>query len=302
MPELPEVETVRRGLEPVLVGRRIRRVDLARKDLRRPFPPHFAERLRGRTVTSLARRGKYLLARLDSGETWLIHLGMSGRFTIIPPNGKPRVPGEFYYEAPADAGARGPHDHVVIELEDGYRLVFTDPRRFGVMDLIAPDGEESHPLIADLGIEPLGNEMNAERLAKAFRGKKAPLKAALSDQKVIAGLGNIYSCEALFRAGLSPFKPAASLVTKAGAPRAGLERLVKAIREVLGEAIEVGGSTLRDYADANGTPGGFQTLFSVYDREGEPCRRPGCGGIIKRVVQSGRSTFYCPRCQRRTGS
>lgn len=298
MPELPEVETVRRGLEPVLVGRCIRRVDLARKDLRRPFPPHFAERLQGRTVTSLARRGKYLLARLDSGETWLIHLGMSGRFTIIPPTGKPRVPGEFYYEAPANAGSRGPHDHVIIDLEGGYRLVFTDPRRFGVMDLIAAGGEEAHPLIADLGVEPLGNEMNAETLAKAFRGKKAPLKAALSDQKLIAGLGNIYACEALFRAGLSPFKPAASLVTKAGAPRAGLERLVKAIREVLSEAIEVGGSTLRDYADTNGAPGGFQALFRVYDREGEPCPRPGCNGTIKRQVQSGRSTYYCQRCQR----
>jgi formamidopyrimidine-DNA glycosylase len=299
MPELPEVETVRRGLEPVLVGRRILKVDLARPGLRLPFPGHFAQRLQGRTVTALARRAKYLIARLSSGESWLIHLGMTGRFTIIAPDGRPHGLGEFYYETAADAVARGPHDHVAIDLEDGWRLIYTDPRRFGLMDLIAPGAEASHPLLKDLGIEPLGNEMNAQTLAKALRGKKAPLKAALLDQKIIAGLGNIYVCEALFRARLSPFAPAGSLVTRAGGPRLGLERLVGAIRAVLTEALAAGGSTLRDYAGADGAPGRFQQHFDVYDRAGEACTRPGCGGTVERLVQAGRSTFWCPRCQRR---
>ncbi len=300
MPELPEVETVRRGLEPVLVGRRIEKVSLARPDLRFPFPKDFAARLEGATVTALSRRAKYLLAALSTGETWLMHLGMTGRFTIIAPDGRPQGLGEFYYEAAAGPQGLGPHDHVIIDLEGGWRLIYSDPRRFGVMDLIEAGREAEHPLLKDLGLEPLGNDMNAENLAKAFRGKKAPLKAALSDQKIIAGLGNIYVCEALFRAGLSPFAPASSLVTKAGGARVGLERLVRAVRAVLAEALAAGGSTLRDYAGADGAPGRFQQQFDVYDREGEACRRPGCGGTIKRVVQSGRSTFYCPRCQRRT--
>ncbi len=298
MPELPEVETVRRGLEPVLVGRRIVRVDLAREGLRFQFPARFAARLEGTTVTGLSRRAKYLIASLSSGESWLIHLGMTGRFTVIAPDGRPQGLGEFYFETAADAAARGPHDHVVIDLDGGWRLIYSDPRRFGIMDLISGGGEASHPLLAHLGIEPLGNAMNAESLASAFAGKKAPLKAALSDQKIIAGLGNIYVCEALYRAGLSPRSPAASLVTRAGAPRVGLERLVEAIRAVLTEALAAGGSTLRDYAGADGAPGQFQQRFDVYDREGEACKRPGCGGTVKRLVQAGRSTFYCPRCQR----
>ena len=298
MPELPEVETVRRGLEPVLVGRRIARVDLARDGLRFPFPRGFAAGLEGTTVTGLFRRAKYLIARLSSGESWLIHLGMTGRFTIVAPDGRPQGLGEFYFETAAEPSVRGPHDHVVIDLDGGWRLIYADPRRFGIMDLIAAGGEESHPLLMRLGIEPLGNAMNAENLATAFAGKKAPLKAALSDQKIIAGLGNIYVCEALFRAGLSPRNPAASLVTRAGAPRVGLERLVQAIRAVLTEALAAGGSTLRDYAGADGAAGQFQQRFDVYDREGEPCKRRGCGGTVKRLVQAGRSTFYCPRCQR----
>jgi len=302
MPELPEVETVRRGLEPVLAGRRIVKVTLARGNLRFPFPKDFAARLEGASVTALHRRAKYLLAHLSTGETWLMHLGMTGRFTVIAPDGRPQGLGEFYYESAAGPEARGPHDHVVIVLEGGWRIIYSDPRRFGVMDIIPAGLEGDHPLLKDLGLEPLGNQMNADNLAKAFRGKKAPLKAALSDQKIIAGLGNIYVCEALFRARLSPFAPAGSLVTKAGAPRASLERLVKAIREVLVEALKAGGSTLRDYAGADGAPGAFQQQFDVYDREAEACRRPGCGGTVKRLVQSGRSTFYCPRCQRRAGS
>jgi len=301
MPELPEVETVRRGLEPVLVGRRIVRVKLARNDLRFPFPQDFAARLEGATVTALHRRAKYLLARLSTGETWLMHLGMTGRFTVVAPDGQPQGLGEFYYESAAEARGAGPHDHVVIDLDGGWRIIYSDPRRFGIMDIIPEGGEAEHPLLKGLGLEPLGNAMNADNLAKAFRGKKAPLKAALSDQKIIAGLGNIYVCEALFRARLSPFAPAGSLVTRAGAPRASLERLVAAIREVLGEALKAGGSTLRDYAGADGAAGQFQERFDVYDREGEPCRRAGCGGTVKRLAQSGRSTFYCPRCQRRTG-
>ena len=298
MPELPEVETVRRGLEPVLVGRRIACVDLARDGLRFPFPQGFAARLEGTTVTGLFRRAKYLIARLSSGESWLIHLGMTGRFTIVAPDGRPQGLGEFYFETAAEPAARGPHDHVVIDLDGGWRLIYADPRRFGIMDLISGGGEESHPLLMHLGIEPLGNAMNAENLATAFAGKKAPLKAALLDQKIIAGLGNIYVCEALFRAGLSPRSPASSLVTRAGAPRVGLERLVQAIRAVLTEALAAGGSTLRDYAGADGAPGRFQQRFDVYDREGAPCKRHGCGGTVKRLVQAGRSSFYCPRCQR----
>jgi formamidopyrimidine-DNA glycosylase len=298
MPELPEVETVRRGLEPVLVGRRIERVKVARADLRQPFPPRFAERLTGRTVTAIARRAKYLLLGLDSGETWLVHLGMTGRFTVVPPEGRPLSLGEFYYEVPAEGAGKGPHDHVVIELEGGFRLVFGDPRRFGVMDLIAPGAEETHPLLSHLGIEPLGNALSADALAPLFARRQAPLKAVLSDQKVIAGLGNIYACEVLHRAGLAPDRRAQTLVTKAGAPTPRLEALVAAIRAVLAEAIAAGGSTLRDYAGATGEPGGFQQLFAVYDREGEPCPRPGCGGTIRRSVQGGRSTFWCPRCQR----
>jgi formamidopyrimidine-DNA glycosylase len=298
MPELPEVETVRRGLEPVVVGRRIVSVDLARPDLRFAFPEGFARRLEGHTVTALQRRAKYLIAPLSSGESWLVHLGMTGRFTLIAPGGVAQNLAEFYYETGADGRVRGPHDHVVIDLEGDWRLVYSDPRRFGVMDIVAAGGEADHPLLKDLGIEPLGNAMNAQNLAPVLAGRKAPLKAALLDQKIIAGLGNIYVCEAMWRSALSPSRHAGSLVTKAGQPRVALERLVAAIRAVLADALAAGGSTLRDYAGADGAAGTFQQRFDVYDREGEACKRRGCGGTIRRKVQAGRSSFHCPRCQR----
>lgn len=294
MPELPEVETVRRGLLPVLEGGTIRAVRLARPDLRFPLPKDFAARLQGRRVEALNRRAKYLIAALDSGDSLLMHLGMTGRFTVYTPAGPAVTLGELYFDGLASAG-NGLHDHVVFEMEAGSRIVYTDPRRFGIMDIIV-DGA-AHPLLQDLGVEPLGEALDAAYLWRAFRGKRAPLKAALLDQRIIAGLGNIYVCEALYRAGLSPLRIAGTLARRR-APDPRLERLVAAIRAVLTEAIAAGGSTLRDYARSDGTPGAFQQVFDVYDREGEPCRRPGCRGRIRRVVQSGRSTFRCPVCQR----
>jgi formamidopyrimidine-DNA glycosylase len=297
MPELPEVEIVKRGLEKAMAGRRITAVRLSRGDLRRPFPEAFAARLAGRRVERFARRAKYVLLHLDSGEVLLVHLGMSGRFTVLSPGHAPAGLAEFYVRpGPAGTGA-GPHDHVVFETEGGLKVVYTDPRRFGVMDLF-PKGElERHPLLAGIGVEPLGNGFSGAHLAHTLRGRKAPLKAALLDQRIIAGLGNIYVCEALHRARLSPLRRAGTLVKRKGYdPR--LDDLVAAIRAVLGEAIEAGGSTLRDHARPDGVPGAFQSRFAVYDREGEPCPRPGCGGNVKRIVQAGRSTFYCPRCQK----
>jgi formamidopyrimidine-DNA glycosylase len=297
MPELPEVETVMRGLEKVLLAQRIIKVRLARPDLRLPFPHGFAKRLEGRRIDRLERRAKYILIHLDSGEALLLHLGMSGRFTVL--NGKGRVVGlgEFYEESAAPGNGEGPHDHVVFDIEGGRRLVYTDPRRFGIMDLVKIEDLPGHPLLAGIGAEPLGNSFSADYLADSFRWKKAPLKAALLDQSVIAGLGNIYVCEALHRARLSPLRKARTLVRKKGYdPR--LDELVHHIRNVLQEAISAGGSTLRDYTRPDGERGVFQHRFAVYDREGEPCLRPGCGGIIRRIVQSGRSTFYCPRCQK----
>jgi len=297
MPELPEVETVMRGLETVLTGKRIAQVRLARGDLRFPFPPDFAKRIEGRLVLRLMRRAKYILAFLEGGEVLILHLGMSGRFTIIDAKGRMQALGEFYDESAAPDGGRGPHDHVVFTREDGLRVVYTDPRRFGLMDLVGETSLASHKLLAEIGVEPLGNEFDALYLAEAFRGKKAPLKAALLDQRLIAGLGNIYVCEALHRASLSPKRRAGSLVTKKGHdPR--LEDLVRHIRAVLTEAIAAGGSTLRDFLHPQGEKGSFQQVFAVYDREGEKCPRRRCGGTIKRIVQSGRSTFYCPRCQK----
>ena len=297
MPELPEVETVMRGLEAVLAGKRIHKVRLARGDLRFPFPPDFASRVEGRTVLRLKRRAKYILAFLEGGEVLILHLGMSGRFTVIDNKGRMTGLGEFYEESAAPDGGSGPHDHVVFTREDGLRVIYTDPRRFGLMDLVGETGLDSHRLLADIGVEPLGNEFDAAYLAEAFRGKKAPLKAALLDQRLIAGLGNIYVCEALYRARLSPKRKAGSLVRKnAYDPR--LEELVRHIRAVLLEAIAAGGSTLRDFIQPTGDSGSFQQSFAVYDREGEKCRRRSCGGTIKRIVQSGRSTFYCPRCQK----
>lgn len=288
MPELPEVETVRRGLEPALTGRRIARVELRRPDLRIPLPKDFARRLEGRRILGLSRRAKYLLAALDSGETLIIHLGMSGQLTLR--------------HASAEAGrarlhhAREPssgHDHVIIDLDGGRQLVFNDPRRFGLMTLATTADLAEHPLLAHLGIEPLGNELSADYLLAHLAGRRTSLKAALLDQTLIAGLGNIYVCEALYRARLSPRRSCASL----GKVRA--ERLAAAIRSVLEEAVAAGGSSLKDYVHADGTLGYFQHHFAVYDREGQPCRRPACKGtLIKRIVQSGRSTFYCPSCQR----
>jgi formamidopyrimidine-DNA glycosylase len=293
MPELPEVETVRRGLAPALEGRTILRGELRRPDLRFPFPARFAERLAGRTVTSLGRRAKYLLADLDDGEVLVMHLGMTGRFAVERPGGKRDEPGEFYY----DTGRLPAHDHVILHLDDGARIVFNDVRRFGYMDLVARADLASCRHFRDMGLEPTGNDFDGEALARMFRGRLAPLKAALLDQRLVAGLGNIYVCEALHRAGLSPARAAGTLVTEAGRPGAACERLAQAIREVIAEAIRAGGSTLRDYRHADGTPGAFQEEFRAYGREGEPCPTPGCRGVIRWMVQSGRSTFYCEACQ-----
>ncbi len=288
MPELPEVETVRRGLAPALVGARILAVALRRADLRFPFPRDFAARLTGRTIRDLRRRAKYLLADLDNGETLVMHLGMSGSFRV---DGE--TPGLFHH--PRDRNAA--HDHVVLTLESGARVTYNDPRRFGFMLLIETHALEAHKLFAGLGVEPLGAGLDAAFLARLFRGRAAPAKAVLLDQRRIAGLGNIYVCEALHRAGISPLSAAGRLVTNAGRPRAALSRLPDAIKTVLGEALAAGGSSLRDHRQADGALGYFQHSFRVYDREGAACPTPGCGGTIARAVQSGRSTFFCPRCQ-----
>ncbi|MEN6541311.1 bifunctional DNA-formamidopyrimidine glycosylase/DNA-(apurinic or apyrimidinic site) lyase [Parvibaculum sp.] len=293
MPELPEVETVRRGLAPALEGRRIRLATQRRANLRYPLPEHFAERLTGRLVERLDRRAKYILARLEGGEVLLIHLGMSGRFTIHPPSGDRSSPGAFHHAMPESGAGAEKHDHIILDMEDGTRIVYSDHRRFGFMDLIAADDLDKNPHLAALGPEPLGNEFSAATLSERLKGRRAPIKAALLDQRTVAGLGNIYVCEALFRAGLSPNRTAASVV---GPQRS--ERLARAIRDVLNEAIAAGGSTLRDYAHTDGELGYFQHSFAVYDREGQACSKPGCGGTVKRIVQSGRSTFYCPRCQK----
>lgn len=291
MPELPEVETVRRGLAPVMEGARITRADVRRPDLRWPFPERMAERLTGARVLTLARRSKYILGHLDTGETLIIHLGMSGRMVISAPEagGDARaMPGQFHHTHPAPEK----HDHVVLDLDNGARVTFNDARRFGAMDLIATEEVEAHWLLAGLGPEPLGNGFNAAHLVAAFRGKRTPVKAALLDQRIVAGLGNIYVCEALYRAGISPLR----LAGRIGAAR--IEALVPIIRDVLAEAIEAGGSSLRDYRQADGDLGYFQHRFQVYGREGAPCLTPGCAGIIRRKVQSGRSSFYCAQCQR----
>jgi formamidopyrimidine-DNA glycosylase len=285
MPELPEVETVRRGLAPVLVGRRIARARTRRADLRFPFPPRFAARLKDRRVDALERRAKYMLAHLDDGMVWVTHLGMTGRWSIV---GAERQPGDLYYSEPPDPA----HTHVVIDMETGPRLEFNDPRRFGYMDLIAERELDAHPFFKGMGPEPIGNEFHLPYLKHAFGGKKTSVKAALLDQRVVAGLGNIYVVEALHRAGIAPTRPAGRISTLR------LEKLTHAIRAVLEEAVDAGGSTLNDYARVDGAQGGFQHRFRVYDREGEPCLTKNCGGTIVRAVHGGRSTFWCPRCQR----
>jgi formamidopyrimidine-DNA glycosylase len=295
MPELPEVETIRRGLQPVMEGARIVSVETRRPDLRFPFPPDFAGRLSGHRVIALGRRAKYLTAEIEGGPLLICHLGMSGSFRVEA-DGTASTPGEFYHERSKAAS----HDHVVFHLASPRgkksRVVFNDPRRFGFM-LFADDNNE-HPMLADLGVEPTGNTLDGRLLADLMRGKKTPLKAALLDQTLIAGLGNIYVSEALWRAGLSPRRAAGTIAPANGRAGERAERLATAIRSVIADAIEAGGSSLRDYVHADGSLGYFQHSFSVYDREGEPCRKPGCNGTIARIVQGGRSTFYCPVCQR----
>ena len=291
MPELPEVETVRRGLAPVMEGAAFLRVEQRRPDLRAPFPPHFASRLAGRRVTSLGRRAKYLTADLDDGMVLVIHLGMSGSIRIEA-DGKSATPGTYYH---ARTKLRA-HDHVVFHMSSGVRVVFNDPRRFGLMDLVPRAGLEASKHFRAVGIEPLGNALNGATLATLMAGRNAPLKAVLMDQRVVAGLGNIYVCEALWRARLSPDRKAGTMATKTGKPTIAAERLATAIRDVLQDAIAAGGSSLRDHIRATGELGEFQHTFAVYDREGEPCARGR--GIIRRKVHAGRSTFYCPVCQR----
>jgi formamidopyrimidine-DNA glycosylase len=291
MPELPEVETVRRGLVPVLEGAVIERVELRRPDLRFPFSPRFAARLKGRRIEALRRRGKYLLAETDADLVLLMHLGMSGSFRI---EGRAPVGGDAFHHP---RGKDLAHDHAVFHLKGGARVIYNDARRFGFMLLLRRDELETHPLLAGLGLEPTGNMLSAEALAPKFSGRAAPVKAILSDQRVIAGIGNIYASEALWRARLSPRRMGGSLVRASGKPTERLERLAEAVRAVIADAIEAGGSSLRDYVQADGTLGLFQHRFAVYEREGKSCPRSD-GGVVRRIVQSGRSTFFCPVCQR----
>lgn len=293
MPELPEVETVRRGLAPVMEGARFARVEARRGDLRWPLPEHFVQRLEGKTVAGLGRRAKYLLADLSSGEVLMMHLGMSGSFRIAVPSGE-GVPGEFHHPR----GKLAAHDHIVFHMSNGAVVTFNDPRRFGFMKLTRRAELDEHPLMKAMGPEPLGNAFNAQMLAEAVAGKSTSLKAALLDQRVVAGLGNIYVCEALHRAHLSPRRKASTLADRKGAPNERAEALVPAIKTVLNAAIEAGGSSLRDHRQTDGELGYFQHHFRVYDREGEKCPTRGCTGTIKRIVQGGRSTFYCPVCQK----
>ena len=296
MPELPEVETVRLGLERHLLGRKISSVELRRSDLRFPFPSNFETSLNGRVVESVERRAKYLLIRLDGGMTWLCHLGMSGRWTLIG-DGVVGRPGKFSSGAPLGSGD-GPHDWVVIHLDSGTKAVYSDHRRFGFMDCFPTSQQEKNKLLSDLGPEPTPDQLVPQDLAEGLRGRKMPIKSALLDQRIIAGLGNIYVCESLHRAGISPRREAGGLVRKNGAPTKRLEVLVGHIKDVIDEAIEAGGSTLNDFASVDGTLGYFAHQFAVYGREGQPCEKSGCGGVVRRIVQSNRSTFFCPTCQR----
>jgi formamidopyrimidine-DNA glycosylase len=293
MPELPEVETVRRGLEPAMQNARFAKVEIHRGDLRWPLPKDFAQRLTGKTVTGLGRRAKYLLADLSSGDVLLMHLGMSGSFHVFREAGDKRL--ARYYHARTRHAA---HDHVVFHMSSGAIVTFNDPRRFGSMKIVPRAKLDAEPLLNRLGPEPLGNAFDAAMLASACAGKKTNLKAALLDQRVVAGLGNIYVCEALYRARLSPKRIAATIADRKGAPNERAERLVEAIKAVLNAAIKDGGSSLRDHRQTDGDLGMFQHNFRVYDREGQRCRTPDCPGIIKRIVQAGRSTFYCPVCQK----
>jgi formamidopyrimidine-DNA glycosylase len=291
MPELPEVETVRMGLGPVMEGARFARVEVRRRDLRWPLPKDFAKRLTGQKVEGLGRRAKYLLADLSSGDVLLMHLGMSGSMRLRR-NGEQVLGDPRYFEIAKDEK----HDHVVFHMSNGSTITFNDPRRFGSMKLVPRAKLDKEPLLRGLGPEPLGNEFDAAMLAKACAGKKTSLKSALSDQRVVAGLGNIYVCEALFRARLSPKRQASTIAGRDGRPNERAIALVEAIKATLHDAIKAGGSSLRDHRRADGSLGDFQHKFLVYDREGEPC--PHCKGKVKRIVQTGRSTFYCPSCQK----
>ncbi len=283
MPELPEVETVLRGLTPVLEGRTIKKVKVNRPDLRWPFPENMAGRISGQKISKLWRRSKYILADLSSGESLLVHLGMSGRILI---SGDPL--GTFVHDHPAAQK----HDHVVFDIDNGARVTFNDPRRFGAMDLLSTDGADYHPLLRNIGPEPLSNAFNETYLIERLKGKKSAIKSVLLDQKIVAGLGNIYVCEALYRAGISPKR----LVGKTAEKR--LAALVPIIRQVLDEAINAGGSSLRDFRQTDGELGYFQHTFNVYGREGLTCVTDGCGHVVQRIVQSGRSSFYCKNCQK----
>ncbi|MFA5954949.1 bifunctional DNA-formamidopyrimidine glycosylase/DNA-(apurinic or apyrimidinic site) lyase [Hyphomicrobium sp.] len=293
MPELPEVETVRRGLAPVLVGSRIAGLDARRPDLRFPLPERFGERLIGQDIIRLERRAKYLIATLSSGEDLVMHLGMTGRFTVVQ-DGFVDRPGEYIHET----GPNPTHDHVVLHLSNGTQVIYNDPRRFGFMVMMPHAEQPEHALFRKLGAEPLGAELTDTYLTRRALGKKVNLKAFLMDQHVVAGLGNIYVSEALFQSGLSPDRLAGTLADRRGGPTRKAGKLVDAIKDVLERAIEAGGSTLRDYRSADGTKGTFQERFSVYDRAGTACVTPRCGGVIRRAVHAGRATFYCPRCQR----
>ncbi|EIE51609.1 5-hydroxymethyluracil DNA glycosylase [Salipiger aestuarii] len=283
MPELPEVETVRRGLAPVMEGARIRHAQVNRPDLRWPFPDRMAERLTGARIERLRRRSKYILADLDSGETLLVHLGMTGRMLVSGD-----ALGQFVHDHPAPEK----HDHVVFDMQDGARVTFNDPRRFGAMDLMRTATADSHPLLTALGPEPLGNGFHESQLLAALKGRSMPVKSALLDQKIVAGLGNIYVCEALYRAGLHPQRRVNKIAEKR------IATLVPIVRAVLQDAIAAGGSSLRDFRQADGKLGYFQHSFDVYGREGQPCRTPDCAQTVHRIVQSGRSSFFCPTCQR----
>jgi formamidopyrimidine-DNA glycosylase len=293
MPELPEVETVRRGLEPAMEGARFAKVELRRGDLRWPFPKDFVARLESKIVTGLGRRAKYLLADLSSGDVLVMHLGMSGSFHVFEKE-RQTAPGAYYHERAKHAA----HDHVVFHMSSGAIVTFNDPRRFGSMKIVPRAALDAEPLLRGLGPEPLGNEFDAAMLARACAGKQTSLKAALLDQRLVAGLGNIYVCEALHRARLSPKRKASTIADRKGAPNERAVDLVDAIKVVLNEAIKQGGSSLRDHKLTDGELGMFQHNFRVYDREGEKCRTPGCPGTVKRFVQNGRSTFYCPTCQK----
>jgi formamidopyrimidine-DNA glycosylase len=289
VPELPEVETIKRGLQPIVESRKFTYVETRRRDLRIAFPKDFENRLTGRRVLRLWRRAKYLMVELDGGETLVIHLGMSGRITVYSRKTKGQLE-RFHYNIAEDAG-RGKHDHVVFETDAPAQIVFTDHRRFGLITIVETAAIESHSLFKNLGIEPLSEQFDATYLRSALKGRKTPIKSALLDQRLIAGLGNIYVCEALWRARISPKRPAGRVKP------AQLDALAPAVQKVLNEAIEAGGSSLRDHRQINGELGYFQKTFAAYDREGEHCLRPRCKGTIKRIIQSGRSTFYCPVCQ-----